>query len=152
EALRGLAESKGLTLGAHGLLRNGTVMAQETEAEIYATLGLPFIPPELRETGEEVRLALTGDLPDLVSLADLHGVLHAHTTESDGSDTLKDMAAATRERGFGYLGLTDHSQSAFYAGGLKAERVVAQHKAVERLNSRSGPGFHVFKGIESDIL
>lgn len=152
DALRALAERKGLTLGADGLRQNGSVVAQETEGEIYSALGLPFIPPELRETGEEVRLAQAGELPELVALADLHGVLHAHTTESDGSDTLEDIAEATRERGYAYLGLTDHSQTAHYAGGLKAERVAAQQRAIERLNARGGAGFHVFKGIESDIL
>jgi DNA polymerase (family X) len=79
-------------------------------------------------------------------------VLHAHTTESDGPDSLEDMAEASRRRGYAYLGLTDHSQTAHYAGGLKVEEVAAQQRAVERLNKRCGAGFHVFKGIESDIL
>jgi DNA polymerase (family 10) len=152
DALRVLAERKGLTLSARGLLQGPTIVAQETETEIYAGLGLPLIPPELRETGEEVGLAQAGKLPELVKPGDLHGVLHAHTTESDGSDTLKDMADATRKRGYAYLGLTDHSQTAHYAGGLKPERVAAQQQAIERLNARSDGGFQVFKGIESDIL
>jgi DNA polymerase (family 10) len=87
-----------------------------------------------------------------VTQADLRGVLHAHTTESDGSDSLEDMAEATRQRGYAYLGLTDHSQTAHYAGGLKVEEVAAQQGAVDRLNKRFGATFHVFKGIESDIL
>lgn len=152
EALRAVAESLGLTLDAAGLRKKGVVVAAETEAEVYAALGLPVIAPELRETGEEVRLAQAGQLPQLVALADLRGVLHAHTAESDGSESLKAMAEATRERGYAYLGLTDHSQTAHYAGGLKADRVAAQQREIERLNARLGPGFHVFKGIESDIL
>jgi DNA polymerase (family 10) len=128
------------------------VIAQRTEEEVYAGLRLPFIAPELRETGKEVELALEGKLPELVTRDDLRGVLHAHTTESDGSDTLEDMAEAARERGYAYLGLTDHSQTARYAGGLKVEEVAEQQRAIEQLNKRYGNRFHVFKGIESDIL
>lgn len=152
EALTKLAKKKGMTLDASGLHKKSRTIAQATEADIYAALGLPFIPPELRETGDEVQLAESGKLPTLVTQDDLHGVLHAHTTESDGSDTLKDMADATRQRHYQYLGLTDHSQTAHYAGGLKADEVEAQQKEIDRLNKRSGKGFHVFKGIESDIL
>jgi DNA polymerase (family 10) len=152
DALRSLAAAKGLTLDARGLRKGRAVVAGETEAEIYEALGLPFIPPELRETGEEVRLAQAGRLPDLVTLADLRGVLHAHTLESDGAATLKEMADATRQRGYAYLGLTDHSQTAHYAGGMKAERVAAQQRDIETLNEGWRRGFHVFKGIESDIL
>jgi DNA polymerase (family 10) len=152
DALCALAESKGLTLDAAGLRKRGKVVAGETETAIYEALGLPFIPPELRETGEEVRLAEEGRLPEPVTAADLRGVLHAHTTESDGSDTLEAMAVAARDRGYAYLGLTDHSQTAHYAGGMKPERVAAQQKQIDRLNAQTRPGFHVFKGVESDIL
>ncbi|SEP49175.1 DNA polymerase (family 10) [Rhodospirillales bacterium URHD0017] len=152
DALRALARRKGFALDRNGLSRNGRVVAQRTEQEIYAALGLPYIAPELRETGKEVRHALKGKLTELVTRDDLRGVLHAHTTESDGSDSLQDMAEATRERGYAYLGLTDHSQSAHYAGGLKVEDVAKQQRAVDRLNKRYGSDFHVFKGIESDIL
>jgi DNA polymerase (family X) len=152
KALRALARRKGLSLDAEGLSTKGHIVAQRTEEEIYAALDLPFIAPELRESGKEVGLALDGKLPELVTQADLRGVLHAHTTESDGSDSLEDMAEATRQRGYAYLGLTDHSQTAHYAGGLKVEEVAAQQGAVDRLNKRFGATFHVFKGIESDIL
>ncbi len=152
EALRSVALRKGLTLDRTGVSRKGLVIAQGTEAEIYRALGLPYIAPELRETGKEVQLALKGKLPELVTQDDLRGVLHAHTTESDGSDSLQDMAEATRKRGYAYLGLTDHSQTAHYAGGLTVKEVAAQQRAVDRLNKRYGGSFHVFKGIESDIL
>ena len=152
EALRAVTKKKGMTLDANGLRKKGRVVAQRTEADIYAALGLPLIPPELRESGEEVQLALKGKLPVLVTQNDLRGVLHAHTTESDGADTLNDMAAATRECGYDYLGLTEHSQTAHYAGGLKADDVIAQQIRIERLNRRVGTKFHIFKGIESDIL
>jgi|tagenome__1003787_1003787.scaffolds.fasta_scaffold20875287_1 DNA polymerase (family 10) len=152
KALQALARRKGLRLEDDGVLKSGRVVAQRTEEEIYAALGLPFIAPELRETGKEVELALKGELPELVTEDDLRGVLHAHTTESDGSDSLEDMAEATRKRGYAYLGLTDHSQTAHYAGGLKVDEVTAQQQAVHRLNKGYGSEFHVFKGIESDIL
>ena len=152
DALRALARRKGFGLDRDGLSRNGRVVARRTEEEIYAALGLPYIAPELRETGKEVQLALKGKLPELVTGDDLRGVLHAHTTESDGSDSLEDMAEATRERGYAYLGLTEHSQSAHYAGGLTEKEVAKQQKAIDRLNKRYGNDFHVFKGIESDIL
>jgi DNA polymerase (family X) len=152
EALRALAKKNGMTLDANGLRKKGRVVAQRTEEEIYAALGLPLIPPELRESGEEVQLALKGKLPVLLTQNDLRGVLHAHTTESDGADTLKDMANATRQRGYEYLGLTEHSQTAHYAGGLKPDEVIAQQIRIDRLNRRVGAKFHIFKGIESDIL
>jgi DNA polymerase (family 10) len=151
-ALRSLAAQKHWILDATGLRDDRRVIASRTEEDIYSSLGLSFIVPELRETGEEVRCSLEGRLPDLVAKSDLRGVLHAHTDQSDGADSLEAMAEAARQRGYAYLGLTDHSQSAHYAGGLKVGEVQAQHRAIDGLNSRYGPGFHVFKGIESDIL
>jgi DNA polymerase (family 10) len=153
EALRVVARRKGLALEADGVRRKGRLVAARSEEAIYTALGLPWIAPELRETGKEVELALKDALPALVTADDLRGVLHAHTTESDGSDSLEDMAEATRQRGYAYLGLTDHSQAAHYAGGLKADEVAAQQREIDRLNKRYGVRqFHVFKGIESDIL
>jgi DNA polymerase (family 10) len=151
-ALRKVARRKKLALHADGVLKDGRVVAQRTEDEIYAALGLPYIAPELRETGKEVELAREGKLPELVTQGDLRGVLHAHTMESDGSDSLEDMAEAAHQRGYAYLGLTDHSQTARYAGGLTIQEVAAQQGAIDRLNKRYGDRFHVFKGIESDIL
>jgi DNA polymerase (family X) len=151
-ALRALAAKKGWTLDTDGLRSNSRILARKTEEEIYSMLGLPFIAPELRETGAEVELAAQGRLPELVTGTDIRGVLHAHTDQSDGADTLDEMAKATRDRGYAYLGLTDHSQTASYAGGLKVEEVLAQQRAVDRLNKTFGSRFHVFKGIESDIL
>jgi DNA polymerase (family 10) len=151
-ALRSLAEKKGYTLDETGLQKKNRLLASKTEEDIYKALDLPFIPPELRETGDEVARAAAGELPVLVTAKDLRGVLHAHTTESDGADTLEDMAEATRERGYAYLGLTDHSQTAHYAGGLKPDEVPAQQKQIDKLNKTLGKNFHVFKGIESDIL
>jgi DNA polymerase (family 10) len=151
-ALAALAREKGLVLDDSGLHRKRKIVAKKTEEAIYRELGLPFIPPELRETGEEVRMAERGKLPKLVSREDLHGVLHAHTAESDGSDTLADMAMAAERKGFSYLGLTDHSQSAHYAGGLKPAEVAAQQAEIDGFNKRTKKQFYVFKGTESDIL
>ncbi|MBV9726680.1 MAG: DNA polymerase/3'-5' exonuclease PolX [Gammaproteobacteria bacterium] len=152
EALRGLAEKRGWTLDAAGL-RNGTrLIAAETEEGIYAALDLPFIAPELREGRGEVQRALAGRLPALVCQDDIRGVLHAHTLRSDGADTLEDMADAAQKLGYGYLGMTDHSQSAHYARGLTVPEVLAQQREIEQVNQRCGSRFHVFRGIESDIL
>ena len=151
-ALRALASARGWTLDAHGLQDGKKVLASATETDIYACLDLPFIAPELRETGTEVDLARKGQLPTLVEPTDIHGVLHVHTDQSDGVDTLQDMATAAEENGYSYLGLTDHSQTASYAGGLQPAEVLAQQREVERLNRKRGAGFRIFKGIESDIL
>jgi DNA polymerase (family 10) len=151
-ALRARAAKRGCTLDETGLHKKTRLLASKTEEDIYKALGLPFIAPELRETGTEVERAAAGELPELVTAEDLRGVLHAHTNESDGADTLEQMAKATRQRGYAYLGLTDHSQTAHYAGGLKADEVLTQQKKIEKLNKTLGAKFHVFKGIESDIL
>jgi DNA polymerase (family 10) len=150
-ALRNLAERKRLTLDEGGLHSSGRVVASETEQEIYAALGLPFIPPELRESGNEI--SLTQDtLVELITQQHIQGVLHAHTDQSDGADSLEDMAEAAKKKGYAYLGLTDHSHTAHYAGGLESGEVYGQQAAIDALNRRLGSSFHVFKGIESDIL
>jgi DNA polymerase (family 10) len=152
EALRALAADKGLTLDAQGLRRGDAVIAAATEEDIYAALRLPPIPPELREGADEIALALAGKLPALVSDDDIRGILHAHTDRSDGVDTLEEMAAATRRKGYAYFGVADHSKSAHYAGGLSVEEIAAQQAEIDRLNRRYRGRFRIFKGIESDIL
>jgi len=122
------------------------------EEDIYRALGLPFIEPELREGRGEIERALAGELPKLVTDADLHGVLHCHTDASDGAETLERMAVATRQRGFQYFGVADHSKSAHYAGGLTVEQIDDQHRQADRLNRSFGKDFRILKGIESDIL
>lgn len=146
-----LAEEKNMSLSAQGLKSGRKVIASESEKDIYKALGLAYIEPEMREGRGEIELARKKRLPKLVEEKDLKGVLHAHTTESDGSNTLEEMVAAVRQRGFQYFGLSDHSQSAHYAGGLKPEEILPQQKEVDRLNKRYGKEFHIFKGIESDI-
>lgn len=123
----------------------------DSEEAIYSSLGLPFIPPELREGLDELDIVSKGRHLDLIKDEDLKGVLHNHSTYSDGVDTLKDMALYCREKGYSYLGICDHSQSAFYAKGLKTDRVLQQMEEIDTLNRELAP-FRIFKGIESDIL
>ena len=151
EQLRTLAAEKEMRLEADGLQR-GRILIAGDEAEIYRALGLPFIDSELREGRGEVELALKGKLPKLVTDDDLRGILHCHTDASDGTETLETMAKATRQRGFEYFGVADHSKSAHYAGGLTVEEITQQHREADRLNKRFGKDFRILKGIESDIL
>ena len=146
------AKTKKLVLTPVGLKKGRNVVASKTEEEIYKALGLAVIPPELREGHGEIPLAKQGALPCLVTREHIRGILHAHTVRSDGANTLKEMAEGTRTRGFGYLGITDHSQSAHYAGGLKAVEVTEQREEANVLNRAYGRNFHIFRGIESDIL
>ena len=151
DQLRTLAERKSMTLQADGLRKGRRLMAAKEE-DIYEALGLQFIEPELREGRGEIERALKGELPELVTDRDLRGILHCHTDASDGTETLKMMANATRKRGFQYFGVADHSQSAHYAGGLSPEEIDAQHREANRLNKSFGKEFRILKGIESDIL
>lgn len=151
EQLQALAAEKGMRLEPDGLHKGRTLIASE-EAETYRALGLPFIDPELREGRGEIEAALKGKLPKLVTDEDLRGILHCHTDASDGTETLETMAKATRQRGFEYFGVADHSKSAHYAGGLSVEDIAQQHREADRLNKRFGKDFRILKGIESDIL
>jgi DNA polymerase (family 10) len=147
-----LAHDKGLELRPDGLYRGKKLIASATEKEIYKALDLQFIEPELREGRDEIKRAARHKLPKLVSDKDLHGILHCHTTASDGTETLETMANATRERGFEYFGVADHSISAHYAGGLSLDEIAEQHREADRLNKRFGRSFRILKGIEADIL
>lgn len=151
EQLRELAERKGMQLRTDGLERDAKLIAAK-ETDIYTALGLQFIEPELREGRGEIELAQKKKLPKLVADEDLRGILHCHTDASDGSETLETMAKATRERGFEYFGVADHSKSAHYAGGLSTEQIEQQHREADRLNKSFGKQFRILKGIESDIL
>jgi DNA polymerase (family X) len=152
EQLAELAHDKGFELRPDGLYLRKKLIASAAEKDIYEALGLQFIVPELREGLDEIARAAKRKLPKLVSDKDLHGILHSHTTDSDGSETLETMANATRERGFEYFGVADHSISAHYAGGLSLEEITEQHREADRLNKRYGKSFRILKGIEADIL
>jgi DNA polymerase (family X) len=122
-----------------------------TEADVYAHLGLPFIEPELREGDGEVDAAARGELPRLLDAADVQGLIHVHTTESDGRASLAEMVGAARDAGYSWTVVTDHSQVAGYAGGLSPDRVLRQREAIRAL-APSFPGFRIFHGTEADIL
>jgi DNA polymerase (family 10) len=124
----------------------------ETEQAIYEKAGLAYVEPELREGLDEISLAKTNSLPILIKYDDLKGSLHNHSTWSDGVNTLEEMALYCKDHlQLEYLGICDHSRSAFYASGLNEQRVYAQHKEIDALNEQLAP-FKIFKGIESDIL
>lgn len=151
-ALAAHAAAKGFRLTRDGLYRGRKLVERADEDAIYAALGLPPIPPELREGGDEVARAAAGELPILVGEDDIAGILHAHTDRSDGVATLADMVEAVRARGYGYFGVADHSRSAHYAGGLSLEAVQEQRRDVTALDRGFRGRFRVFAGIESDIL
>ncbi len=149
--LRGIAREMGLKLNEYGLFRLDDPLPLKNEASIYEALGLSYIEPELREGLGEIALSRSGHLPALIERSELKGMLHVHTDWSDGAATLEEMVTAARDRGYGYIGITDHSQTAAYAGGLTPDRVRKQHAEIDKLNERI-QGIRIFKGIESDIL
>lgn len=122
-----------------------------SEEELYGSLNLAYVEPELREGTFEIELAKSNSLPKLVEMSDLKGILHNHSTYSDGKHSLRQMAEYCKELGYEYLGICDHSKTAFYANGLNEDRVLEQHKEIDLLNKELAP-FKIFKGIESDIL
>ena len=137
---------------AHFNRNTSELLTCNSEIEIYNKLGLPFIEPELREGLHEIQRAISGELPHkLVETSNLKGILHNHSTYSDGINTLEEMAIACMNSGFHYLGICDHSKSAQYAGGLSIERVKEQQEEIKKLNDKLAP-FKIFSGIESDIL
>ena len=150
-ALCAKAAERGLVLDERGLWRGDERIECADETALFAALGLAYIPPELRENQGEVEAAAADALPELVTAADIRGLLHLHSTYSDGADSLEAMARAVQERGFEYMGIADHSQAAAYAGGLRVEEVLRQWEEIDRLNEELVP-FRIFKGIESDIL
>lgn len=149
--LRGIAKKLNLKLNEYGLFHGDNPVSADSEEHVYHRLGLDYVPPELREDMGEIEAAEAGRIPVLVSEKDIRGVFHIHTDFSDGRDSVKDMAETARKLGFTYIGISDHSKSAYYAGGLKTDDVRRQWDLVDSLNDK-WPDFHIFKGIESDIL
>ncbi len=152
-ALRRHAKDLGYKVNEYGLFKEDDAkpIYCEDEAGIYQKLGLAYIPPELREDLGEIEAALNGKLPELIVPEGIQGIFHVHTDYSDGVNSLREMVEAVISRGYLYLGITDHSQVAVYAGGLTEAKLNKQFEEIEGLNNLY-PSFKIFKGIEADIL
>lgn len=149
--LRGIAKKKGWKLNEYGIFDGDNLVTCKSEEEIYRALGLPYIPPELREDSGEIEAAEQDKLPSLIQHEDIRGIFHVHTDFSDGVDSLERMVEAAQKFGFSYLGVSDHSKTAYYAGGLKHDAILRQWEMIDTLNKKNST-FRIFKGIESDIL
>ena len=152
-ALRQRALKMGFTLNEYSLatLEDAKPVARRTEEEIYAKLGLDFIPPELRENLGEIEAAANHTLPVLIELSDIRGDAHMHTVETDGRNTIEEMAEAARERGYEYMAITDHSKNLAFANGLTDERALAHIERIRAVEKKM-KGIRIFAGIEVDIL
>jgi DNA polymerase (family 10) len=150
-AVRRLAQVRGLKINEYGVFRRKSRVAGETEESVFAAVGLPWIPPELREDRGEIEAARAKRLPRLVELGDLKGDLHAHTKATDGHNTLGEMAAAAKAAGLTYLAITEHSRRLTVARGLDPKRLLEQLDEIDRLNGEL-TGIALLKGIEVDIL
>lgn len=148
--VRGIAQSKKLKLNEYGLWRGKKQLACKSEEAIYETLGLHYVPPEARENCGEVEWVKEKPLPRFVEEKDIRGVFHVHSNYTDGVDTLGAMIAEAEAMSYEYVGISDHSQSAVYANGMKPDRVMKQWKELDRLQKKFK--IRIFKGIESDIL
>jgi DNA polymerase (family X) len=150
-AIRKLGGAHGLKINEYGVFRGGRRIAGDTEESVYASVGLPYIAPELREEQGEIQAAISGKLPRLVTPDDIAGDLHVHTRATDGRNTLADMVDAARAAGLKYVAITDHSRRIAMAHGLDPARLARQGVEIDALNA-SNPGIRVLKGIEVDIL
>jgi DNA polymerase (family X) len=145
------ASARGLALTGAALWRGSEFVYTPDEASLYRALGLAYIEPELREGRNEIDAAATGELPRLVERGDLRGFLHCHTKYSDGSNSVEQLALACKAVGYQWIGITDHSQAAAYAGGLKPDDLLRQADEIDEVNARLD-GIRVLKGVEADIL
>jgi len=153
--LRQIAKDRGWKLNEYGLFPEGSDVSlpATSEAEIHAHLGLAFVTPEMREDMGEVEAAAQNEMPTLIEKQQLRGLLHMHTTYSDGAPRLEDYAVWAEANGIAWMGITDHSQTLTIANGLSEARVLAQHREIDALNAKyAGRGVRLLKGIESDIL
>lgn len=148
--LRTLATKKGLKINEYGVYKGEKMIAGGTEKEMYKTLGLPYIPPELREDRGEIEAAFEGKLPDLIEQGDIRGDLHTHTKWSDGRATIEEMAESAHRLGYEYIAITDHSPSQTIANGLSIERLRAKQKELESA-ARKNKNIKVLMGTEVDI-
>ena len=149
--IRRRAIERGLKVNEYGVFRGDEYVAGRTEEDVYAAVGLPFIPPELRENRGEIELAEADQLPTLIEVSDIRGDLHMHTTASDGKATIREMAEAAKDRGLKYIAITDHSKRVSMANGLDATRL-RQHWNEIRKVRQEVSGIEILCGIECDIL
>jgi DNA polymerase (family 10) len=149
--IRRRAIERGLKVNEYGVFRGEEYVAGETEEEVYAAVGLPWIPPELRENRGEIELAEAGKLPKLIEVSDIQGDLHMHTTASDGKASIREMAEAAKARGLKYIAITDHSKRVSMANGLDATRLRAHWEEIRNVREEVS-GIEILCGIECDIL
>lgn len=149
--MRRRAQERGLKINEYGVYRGEKSVAGRTEEEVYKSVDLPWIPPELREGRGEFELAEQGKLPKLVELDDIRGDLHMHTTASDGAASIAEMVAAAKAKGYKYIAITDHSKRVSMANGLDARRLRAHWNEIEKVRKQA-TGIEVLRGVECDIL
>ncbi|KAB3529788.1 DNA polymerase/3'-5' exonuclease PolX [Alkaliphilus pronyensis] len=150
-ALRHRAKQMGYKINEYGIFKGDEIVPVKDEGDIYNIVKLEYIPPELRENNGEIEAAELSNIPKLVELSSIRGVFHVHSHFSDGRNSIEELVKAAIDRGFKYIGISDHSKSAIYAGGLKEQDIQRQHSEIEGLR-RKYPNIEIFKGIESDIL
>jgi DNA polymerase (family 10) len=150
-AIRTLGLKRGLKINEYGVFRGEKQIAGRTEEEVYAQVGLPYVEPELREDWGEIEAAQSQQLPHLVSLSDIRGDLHCHTSDSDGRCSLEEMAEAASTRGYEYIAITDHSKHVAIVHGLDPKRLLHQIKRIDKLNEKL-KGLRLLKSVEVDIL
>ncbi len=151
-ALRGWAHARGIKINEYGISKDEQPVACRDEVDLYRALGMDYVEPELREDRGEIEAAREGRLPRLVTADDLRGILHVHSTWSDGQATIREMVEATIALGKNYLGISDHSKGAAYAHGLTVDAVRRQCDEIDELNAEYAGRFRILKGTECDIL
>jgi DNA polymerase (family 10) len=149
--VRRLGQQRGLKINEYGVFQGEERVGGNTEASVFKAVGLPLIPPELREGGDEIEAARKGQLPKLITREDLQGDLHMHSQATDGNATIEEMARAAQQAGLKYIAITDHSRHLSVAHGLDEKRLAAQIEHIEALNQKLS-GITILKGIEVDIL
>ena len=154
--IRGRAKKMGLKINEWGVYEvnegEESWIAGKTEQDVYETLDLPYFEPEIREARREVEWAEQGQMPELITLDQIVGDLHMHTTATDGKNSIEEMANAARERGLEFIAITDHSKRVTMANGLNGDRALEQWKQIDSINAAASDGFLILKGIECDIL
>ena len=149
--MRHMAKRKGIKMNEYGLFRDDELVVCGSEEEIFGVFGMAYIPPELRENNGEIQAAQQGEIPELIVSGDIKGILHCHSRYSDGANSIEEIVRYCISRGYSYVGITDHSQGAYYAGGLRSDDIKRQHEEIDRLR-HIYRDFLVLKGSEVDIL